>query len=40
MNELSLDRQFDRIVSVEMFEHMRNWPALLDRISGWLRAGR
>ena len=26
----------DRIVSVEMFEHMRNWPELLRRISGWL----
>jgi cyclopropane-fatty-acyl-phospholipid synthase len=38
MNELSMDRQFDRIVSVEMFEHMRNWAALLKRISCWLRA--
>lgn len=27
---------FDRIVSVEMFEHMRNWPRLLERIAGWL----
>jgi cyclopropane-fatty-acyl-phospholipid synthase len=27
---------FDRIVSVEMFEHMGNWPELLRRISGWL----
>lgn len=27
---------FDRIVSVEMFEHMRNWPELLRRIAGWL----
>lgn len=27
---------FDRIVSVEMFEHMRNWAELLRRISGWL----
>jgi cyclopropane-fatty-acyl-phospholipid synthase len=30
---------FDRVVSVEMFEHMRNWAALLRRISGWLRPG-
>jgi cyclopropane-fatty-acyl-phospholipid synthase len=27
---------YDRVVSVEMFEHMRNWDALLDRISSWL----
>ncbi|MCB0873414.1 MAG: class I SAM-dependent methyltransferase [Thermoleophilia bacterium] len=30
--------RFDRIVSVEMMEHTRNWHALLDRVSGWLRA--
>lgn len=29
--------QFDRAVSVEMFEHMRNWPSLLEKISGWLK---
>ena len=29
-------RPFDRIVSVEMFEHMRNWRQLLGRISTWL----
>jgi cyclopropane-fatty-acyl-phospholipid synthase len=29
-------RPFDRVVSVEMFEHMRNWDALLERVSGWL----
>jgi len=28
---------FDRVVSVEMFEHMRNWRRLLDRVAGWLR---
>ena len=27
----------DRVVSVEMFEHMRNYEALLARIAGWLR---
>ena len=36
MNDFSLDQQFDRIVSVEMFEHMRNWPVLLERINNWL----
>ncbi len=30
---------FDRCVSVEMFEHMRNYDSLLARISGWLRPG-
>jgi cyclopropane-fatty-acyl-phospholipid synthase len=30
---------FDRCVSIEMFEHMRNYGVLLDRIGGWLRAG-
>jgi cyclopropane-fatty-acyl-phospholipid synthase len=29
--------RFDRIVSVEMFEHLRNWPAMFGRISRWLR---
>lgn len=29
---------FDRCVSVEMFEHMRNYATLLGRIGGWLRA--
>jgi cyclopropane-fatty-acyl-phospholipid synthase len=39
VNELSLDGRFDRIVSVEMFEHMRNYEALLARLSGLLEAG-
>jgi len=30
---------FDRVVSVEMFEHMRNWRRLLERIADWLRPG-
>lgn len=29
---------FDRVVSVEMFEHMRNWEELLRRISTWLKS--
>ncbi len=28
---------FDRVVSVEMFEHMRNYDELLARIAAWLR---
>jgi cyclopropane-fatty-acyl-phospholipid synthase len=30
--------RFDRVVSVEMFEHMSNWPALLERARGWLNS--
>jgi cyclopropane-fatty-acyl-phospholipid synthase len=36
MNGFDTSRRFDRILSVEMFEHMRNWPGLLGRIGGWL----
>ncbi|MGH0038341.1 MAG: SAM-dependent methyltransferase [Myxococcota bacterium] len=27
---------FDRVMSIEMFEHIRNWGALLGRVAGWL----
>jgi cyclopropane-fatty-acyl-phospholipid synthase len=36
MNVFSPERQFDRIVSVEMFEHMMNWRELLMRVKSWL----
>lgn len=36
MNRFAPEGQFDRVVSVEMFEHMANWQALLARIHGWL----
>ncbi len=36
VNELQLDERFDRVVSVEMFEHIRNYATLLNRIGGWL----
>ncbi|MCB9852680.1 MAG: class I SAM-dependent methyltransferase [Phycisphaerales bacterium] len=39
MNDFSVTSSFDRVVSVEMFEHMRNYEALLARIAGWLRPG-
>ncbi len=29
---------FDRVVSVEMFEHLRNWPEMFARVAGWMRA--
>ena len=31
--------KYDRVVSVEMFEHMRNYRTLLARIADWLRPG-
>ena len=37
MNELQLEQRFDRVVSVEMFEHMRNYGDLLHRICGWMK---
>ncbi|MBD3258105.1 methyltransferase domain-containing protein, partial [candidate division GN15 bacterium] len=36
MNDFATDKQFDRVVSVEMFEHMRNYEELMRRIAGWL----
>lgn len=36
MNRFDPGRAFDRIVSVEMFEHMRDWSTLLGRVGGWL----
>lgn len=39
MNDFTTDGVFDRVVSVEMFEHMRNYQELLRRISGWLLPG-
>ncbi len=36
MNGFEADTTFDRIVSVEMFEHMANWRVLLGRIHRWL----
>ncbi len=37
MNTFDAPGTFDRVVSVEMFEHMRNWRALLTNVSRWLR---
>lgn len=37
MNDFDADATFDRVVSVEMFEHMRNYDLLLSKIRRWLR---
>ncbi len=39
MNDFDAGDTFDRIVSVEMFEHMRNYEELYRRISSWLAPG-
>jgi cyclopropane-fatty-acyl-phospholipid synthase len=39
MNHFQMARTFDRIVSVEMFEHMRNYALLMERVSRWLKPG-
>ena len=39
MNEFEAPGTYDRVVSVEMFEHMRNYGELFRRISGWLKPG-
>ena len=36
VNDLDLPMRYDRVVSVEMFEHVRNYAVLLNRISRWL----
>ncbi|HEX5789259.1 MAG TPA: cyclopropane-fatty-acyl-phospholipid synthase family protein [Woeseiaceae bacterium] len=36
MNDFDAGGRYDRIVSVEMFEHMRNYRELFRRISDWL----
>ena len=37
MRDFSIDTQFDRIISIEMFEHMRNYRQLYRRIATWLK---
>jgi cyclopropane-fatty-acyl-phospholipid synthase len=39
VNDFEAAGRFDRVVSVEMFEHVRNYAVLMQRISGWLRPG-
>jgi cyclopropane-fatty-acyl-phospholipid synthase len=39
MNAFAFAEAADRVVSVEMFEHMRNYARLLQRVAGWLAPG-
>lgn len=36
VNKLKLKQTFDRVISIEMFEHMRNYRKLMQNIAGWL----
>ncbi len=37
INDLSMDKQFDRVISIEMFEHVRNYENLFSNIADWLK---
>lgn len=37
MNEFQAPGQYDRVVSVEMFEHMRNYEKLLAKTASWMK---
>mgnify|MGYP001058043244 FL=1 len=37
MNDFNAEGLFDRVVSIEMFEHMRNYEKLLGRVNAWLK---
>jgi len=39
INQFATDARFHRVVSVEMFEHLRNWPEMFRRVAGWLEPG-
>ncbi|RIX85298.1 SAM-dependent methyltransferase [Acidovorax cavernicola] len=36
-NDFETDERFDRVVSVEMFEHLRNWPRAFSHVARWLK---
>ena len=37
INEFDTAERYDRVVSVEMFEHLRNWPQAFARVARWLQ---
>ncbi|MEI6870864.1 MAG: cyclopropane-fatty-acyl-phospholipid synthase family protein [Verrucomicrobiota bacterium] len=39
MNDFQHPGGFDRVVSVEMFEHMKNYRLLMAKVAGWLAPG-
>ena len=39
INDFDISERFDRVISIEMFEHVRNHAELMRRIAGWLKPG-
>lgn len=39
MNDFAIPGPFERVVSVEMFEHMKNYALLMAKVSRWLATG-
>ncbi|WVZ79648.1 hypothetical protein U9M48_027204 [Paspalum notatum var. saurae] len=37
ISKFEMERSFDRIISIEMFEHMKNYKSLLKKISTWMK---
>ncbi|WP_412463243.1 SAM-dependent methyltransferase [Halobacteriovorax sp. RT-2-6] len=37
INDFNIENKFDRIVSIEMFEHMRNYYSLFKKVASWLK---
>lgn len=36
-NQWTTKKRFDRVFSIEMFEHMKNYEKLMEKISTWLK---
>lgn len=36
-NVFDIEQRFDRIISIEMFEHMKNYQTLMKRVASWLK---
>lgn len=37
ISEFEIENTFDRVISIEMFEHMKNYESLLKKISRWMK---
>jgi cyclopropane-fatty-acyl-phospholipid synthase len=37
MLDFTIDRKFDRVMSVEMFEHLKNYEVVFSRVASWLK---
>ncbi|MFT5509202.1 MAG: cyclopropane-fatty-acyl-phospholipid synthase [Hyphomicrobiaceae bacterium] len=37
MNDFAAEGRYDRVVSVEMFEHIANWRQLIEKVTQWLK---